>query len=101
MRKTFPFADPPHAPARVVELMKSKVRKFIKRERRKSLPDKADYWDFDCKTGASEASAEVCHVAELAGKIDAASAAGWPHLYIEVIARAAVRQRKPSGRRES
>lgn len=94
MRKTFPFEDPPHKPPQVVAGIKNKVRKYLKRERRKALPDGADYWDFDCRLGQAEPG-EVVHVAELIKAIDNAAASGWKSVYIEILAKPAVRNGRP------
>ena len=51
MKKVFPFSAPGHQPPRVVAAIKSDVRKYVKRERRKPLPEGVDFWDFDCKVG--------------------------------------------------
>lgn len=94
MRKTFPFDNPPHKPPQVVAGIKNKVRKYLKRERRKALPEGADYWDFDCQVG-QEGPERVVHVKELIGEIDAAAAKGWPTIYIEILAKPAKRKPRP------
>ena len=94
MRKTFPFEAPPHKPPQVVAGIKNKVRKYLKRERKKALPEGADFWDFDCKVG-QDGPAKVVHVAEIIGAIDEAAANGWPTIYIEILAKPAKRTKKP------
>lgn len=94
MKKTFPFEVPPHKPPRVVESIKNDIRRYLKRERRKKLPDDVDFWDFDCRTGADSGSASTVHVAELTAAIDKASAEGWPAIYIEILAKPGHRTRK-------
>lgn len=94
MRQTFPFEDPPHKPPQVVAAIKNKVRKYLKRERRKALPDGVDFWDFDCKVG-QEGNAKVVHVAELIGAIDAAAESGALGVYIEILAKPGIRRKKP------
>lgn len=86
MKKTFPLTDPAHKPARVVERIKGDIRKYLKRERRKTLPENVDFWDFDCRVGESADSAEKAHVAELPGKVDQAAANGWSGVYMEILA---------------
>jgi hypothetical protein len=86
MKKTFPFESPPHKPPRVIEGIKHDVRKYLKRERRKSLPEGVDFWDFDCRTGKDAESAEVTHVEEIANAIDSAVKESWPAIYIEILA---------------
>ena len=95
MKQTFPLTHPRHAPARVVEGIKFKVRKYFKRSRRKELPEDVDFWDFDCRTGRSEEAAEKCHEKELIGMIDAAVAATWQEIYIEILAKPGFRTKRP------
>lgn len=95
MRKTFPLTDPRHEPPRVVASIKNDVRKYLKRERGKKLPEGADFWDFDCRVGKAEPGT-VTHVADLTKAIDAASEQDWPAVYIEILAKPATRSRKPN-----
>ncbi|MFT5470823.1 MAG: hypothetical protein ACI8UO_005954 [Verrucomicrobiales bacterium] len=85
MKKNFPLENPPHKPPRVIEGIKNDIRKYIKRERRKSLPEDVDFWDFDCRTGKDSESASAVHVEELVKAIDTAAAESWPHIYIEIL----------------
>ncbi len=94
MRKTFPLTDPRHEPPRVVASIKNEVRKYLKRERGKKLPEGVDFWDFDCKVG-KVAPGDATHVAEVINAIDAAATQGWPTVYIEILAKPATRRRKP------
>jgi hypothetical protein len=86
MKKTFPLTSPSHQPARVVEQIKSDVRKYLKRERKKPLPEGVDFWAFNCKVGQGEATPETKHVEEIVPAIDQAAAAGSPSVYIEILA---------------
>lgn len=86
MKKNFPLTAPNHQPARVLEQIKSDVRKYIKRERKKALPEGVDFWDFACKVGQGDATPESKHVEELVPAIDAAAAAGPASIYIEILA---------------
>lgn len=94
MRKTFSLEAPNLKPARVIDAIKSTVRKYLKRERGKELPEGADFWDFDCKTGRDEQSAVRLHHTGLNGAIDKASQESWPEIYIEVLARTGHRTSK-------
>ena len=93
MRKTFPLEDPPHKPPQVVAGIKNQVRKYLKRERRKALPEGMDFWDFDCQVG-QEGPTNVVHVAEIIGAIDGAAENGWATVYIEILAKPRKRRRK-------
>ena len=87
MKKLFPLQDPKHKPARVVESIKAEIRKYLKRERRKELPEGTDFWDFDCRAGKDAESAETVHVSEITKPIDTASREEWDSVYIEILAK--------------
>ncbi|MGY0642445.1 MAG: DUF6172 family protein, partial [Paraglaciecola chathamensis] len=54
MKKTFLLSHPKIKLPRLVEAIKFEVKKYLRRERNKTLPAGADYWDFDCRFGADE-----------------------------------------------
>lgn len=87
MRQTFPFENPRHKPAQALAALKNRIRKYIKRERRKPLPEGVDFWDFDCRIGPEEAEAAPVHVADLIKRLDALAADGGSHVYIEILAK--------------
>ncbi len=94
MRKTFPLTHPKHQPPRVVEQIKAEVRKYLKRERRKPLPEGIDFWDFDCKVGKDAAAAQAKHVEEVTTAIDEAAAADSAEVYVEIVAKPGHRRSK-------
>ncbi|HEY8931798.1 MAG TPA: DUF6172 family protein [Rariglobus sp.] len=94
MKKTFPLTSPGHQAPRVVAAIKSDVRKYVKRERRKPLPEGVDFWDFDCKAGPDRATAAAKHVDDLIPAIDEAAAAGGEAIYIEILSKPGVRTKK-------
>jgi hypothetical protein len=96
MRKTFQLHVEGKHPDRLVEAIKHEIRKYIARERRRTLPEGADFWDFDCKFGADEASAETAHLSAITGLIDGVVKAGGPQFYVEVVAKPAKRQPRPA-----
>ena len=95
MKKSFPLEVQDHKPPRVIEAIKGEVRKYVKRERRKPLPKGVDFWDFDCRVGPDEATAETAHVAELTERIELAAKEEGPAVYIEILAKPGHRTRKP------
>ena len=97
MKKQFPLTLPSHQPARVVEQIKSDVRKYLKRERKKSLPEGVDFWDFNCKVGQGAAEPETKHVEELIPAIDQAAASQCETVYIEILATPGHRKPKAEG----
>lgn len=97
MKKTFPLHIEGKHPDRVMDALKHELRKYVKRERRRVLPDGVDYWDFDCKFGSSADDAEVVHLKELDGRLAAAAADGVAQVYIEILAKHGVRQARTAG----
>jgi len=89
MKKVFKLTDEKKHEDRVLEAVKNDIRKYVKREKKKDLPDKATmYWDFDCKIGASVAEAKEVVYEELIKALDAVKATGAKEVYVEVMAKA-------------
>jgi hypothetical protein len=65
MKKTFQLTHPKIKTARLVEAARADIKKYLKRERGKELPEDVDFWDFDCKFGPTIAEAKKIHVAEI------------------------------------
>ena len=87
MKKSFPLEVPNHKPPRVVESIKAEIRKYLKRERRKALPEGVDFWDFDCRGGKDCESSKVVHVTEITKPVDLAFQEKWESVYIEILAK--------------
>ncbi len=88
MKKIFKLTDEKKHEDRVLEAIKNDIRKYVKREKKKDLPDKATmYWDFDCKVGATADDAKVVIYEELIKGIDSIKAAGATEVYVEVLAK--------------
>lgn len=96
MKKNFALHSPEKDRQRVIEAVKNEVRKYMKRERRKSLPEGVDFWDFDCTVGADQGSAKPKHPAEVIPAIDAIAAADGSEVYVEILAKPGVRAKKPA-----
>lgn len=95
MKKTFSLTNPKIQYALQIDGVKHDVRKYLKRERRKKLPEDVDFWDFDCKFGPTAESAAVVHVAELSKRLDEAQAQKLDTVYIEILAKPGRRSKKP------
>ena len=95
MKKTFPFQISGQADQRVLEGIKNDVRKYIKREQSKALPEGVDFWDFACKIGADQAEPEAKHPAEVIPAIDAIAKTGATTVYVEILAIPGHRTKKP------
>ena len=93
MRKTYPLRIEGRHPDRVLDAVKHDIRKYLKRERRRDLPAGADYWDFDCRFGLAQDGAQATHLANLIAQVDAAARDGAASVYVEILARPAVRNK--------
>ena len=94
MRKIFKLTHPKIKVARLADSVRHDVRKYLKRERQKELPEGADFWDFDCKFGPTAEEAEVIHVAEIGKFIAAAEEQQLESFYLEILAKPAHRTKK-------
>ena len=94
MKKQFSLSHPKKQPARQLEAVKAEISKYLKRERRKPLPDGVDFWDFDCRCGPDEAAADPVHVAGLPPQIEALQTDGSLECYVEIMAKPGKRTKK-------
>jgi hypothetical protein len=97
MRKTFQIQVEGKNPDRVLEAVKHEIRKYIKRERRRDLPEGMHFWDFDCQFGRTKEAAEAVHLSALTERINEVAAEGGAQFYVEILAKAAQRQPRPEG----
>jgi len=95
MKKTFKLSHDKLAVPRLVEAIKHEVKKYIKRERRRELPEAADYWDFDCRFGADEASSKIIHLSEINKAISKAEAEKLESFYLEILVKPCRRKKMP------
>lgn len=94
MKKTFKLSHPKIKVPRLVEAIKYEVKKYIKRERRKTLPPNVDFWDFDCRFGVDEASSDVIHVSAINKSISQAESKQLESFYLEILAKPGYRTSK-------
>ena len=95
MKKTFKMSHPKIKVPRLVEAIKHEVKKYIQRERRKTLPPNVDFWDFDCRYGVDEAHSEVIHLSVINKSISEAEAQQLESFYLEILAKPGYRTKKP------
>lgn len=81
---------------RLIDAAKHDVKKYLRRERNKTLPKDFDYWDFDCKFGNSKEDAKVIHLATINKHIDQIASQKGHSFYLEIIAKAAIRKNNDS-----
>ncbi len=87
MRKTFVLTHEKIKLARMVDAAKHDVKKYLKRERNKKLPEGADFWDFDCRFGLTQAQARPISLSQINKSIDEAEALQVESFYLEILAR--------------
>ena len=80
---------------RVIDATKHEIRQYVKRERRKALPEGVDFWDFDCKFGTNQDNAVEIHFATITTLIDEFAKEGGAAFYLELIAKHGVRRARP------
>ena len=97
MKKTFQLHVEGKHPDRLLEASKHEVRKYVARQRRATLPEGVDYWDFACRFGSTEADAAPVHFATLIGLMDAAAKAGVSSFFVDILGQHGVRKPKPAG----
>ncbi len=91
MKKNFPLQAEGKHPDRVLEAVKHEIRKYFKRERNRALPKGVDFWDFDCKVGLTDSTAEVVRVGAVIEAVDAAAKTGASSVYVEILCKHGVR----------
>ena len=87
MKKTFKLIHPKIKPARLIEAARRDIKKYLKRENRKLLPEDFDCWNFDCKFGPTEEKAEVILSSEISKCISEAEAESLKSFYLEILAK--------------
>lgn len=95
MKKTFPLHVPGKEDRRVVEAIKLEITKYVKRERRKTLPLGTDVWNFACKVGADSGSAAKIHLNDVPKAVEAVALAEEAEVYVEIMASAGNRVKNP------
>ncbi len=95
MKKTYLLTIEGKNRDRLLDAAKHDIRKYVKRERSRPLPPGVDFFDFDCKFGASEGAAATLHFATLMGAIDALVKDGADQFYVEVVTMHGHRNARP------
>ncbi|MCP4264809.1 MAG: hypothetical protein GY777_04415 [Candidatus Brocadiaceae bacterium] len=94
MKKNFKLTHAKFKASQLVVSIKHEVRKYLRRERRKALPEDADFWAFDCRFGVDEASSDVVHVSDIEKSIDQAESKKLESFYLEIMAKPGRRSKK-------
>ncbi len=94
MKKTFKLTHPKIKVPRLAEAVKHEVKKYLKRERNKKLPEGVDFWDFDCKFGHTFEESKKIHLSEISKCIDDAQEQQLDSFYVEILAKPGHRMKK-------
>ncbi len=94
MKKSFKLQAENKNQDRVVESIKNEIRKYIKREQRKALPEGKDFWFFDCKFAKDEETPEEIPFSDIIRFVNEAVEANSKTFYLEIETRAEQRTKK-------
>jgi hypothetical protein len=93
LKKTFQLQEKNKKPDRTLDSVKNEIRKYFKRERSKKLPEDAIFWEFECRFGKDEASAQTLLANEIVKALDKTREEAWQSCYIEIIAKPSEKKR--------
>tara|TARA_B110000046_G_C12907419_1_gene361341 strand:+ start:293 stop:661 length:369 start_codon:yes stop_codon:yes gene_type:complete len=79
---------------RVIEAIKNDIRKYIKREKRKTLPEGMNVWNIDCKFAQNDADPVRIQFQDITKCIDEAAELDCKSIYIELLSNAIKKERK-------
>ena len=94
MKKVFKLKIENKNPDRLLESIKYEIRKYIKREKKKKLPEDVDFWKFDCKFGKNDDEPSVIEFIDITKNIDEAATAGCESFYMEILSTEGIREKK-------
>ncbi len=100
MKKIFELHAANKKPERVCDSIKNELRKYLKRERKKKLPEDALFWEFECRFGQTIETAESLKASELIKALDKAYEVSWEKCYIEIISKPSSKSKTASDRSE-
>ena len=86
MKKVFKLKEGNKNPARQLDAIKYEIRKYIRREKKKSLPEDVDFWDLKCKFGKNDEEPQSIEFIDITKNIDEASEQDCDSFYMEIIA---------------
>tara|TARA_R110002167_G_scaffold126558_2_gene307357 strand:- start:2047 stop:2349 length:303 start_codon:yes stop_codon:yes gene_type:complete len=88
MKRTFKLEHPKIKVPRIVDSIKHDIKKFLKKERKKTLPSGTKYWGFDCKLGQTEETAVEVPLTSLTQTIDELVEKQMMTIYVEITPKA-------------
>ncbi len=100
MKKVFKLKVENKNSDRLVEKTKYEIRKYIKREKNKKLPEEVDFWKFECKFAKNEEEPQVIEFLDITKNIDEASSEGCESFYMEILSVKGYRPKKEETKEE-
>jgi hypothetical protein len=94
MKKRFALTNTKKAPERVLEGIKNDIRKYIKREKRKTLPEDTNFWKIDCKFAKNDDELIDIKFEDIMKNINMASEEKCESFLIELVASAVMKEPK-------
>ncbi|WP_419677553.1 DUF6172 family protein [Aliarcobacter lanthieri] len=94
MKKVFKLIVENKSIDRQVDSIKNEIRKYIKREKSKKLPEEFNFWQFECKAGKSQDEANNIEFQDVIKYVDFASSQKFDSFYLEIIAKAVFKEKK-------
>jgi len=94
LKKSFKLQAENKNQDRVVESIKNEIRKYIKREQRKALPEDKDFWFFDCKFAKNDETPEEIPFSDIIKFVNEADKEKCETFYLEIISKAEKRVEK-------
>lgn len=94
MKKTFLLTDSNKPADRHIDSIKHEIKKYIARERKKTLPEGSHYWDFDCQFGNNESEVADIHISEINSKISEFVTEEKESFHLVLLSKAAIRPKK-------
>jgi len=88
LKKTFPLQQENKHPDRVLYSIKYDIRRYLKRERKKKLPEDTTFLDFECRFGQNNETAESLSASQIITALDKAKDEQWKQCYVEIVAKA-------------
>jgi len=88
LKKKFLLTDEKKDPQRVLDSIKHNIRKYIKREKRKELPEGTNFWKINCKFGKNEENLLEIRFEDIMKSINEASEQNLESFCIELTSQA-------------
>jgi len=101
MKKVFKLKVENKNSDRLLDKTKYEIRKYIKREKNKKLPEDVDFWKFECKFGKNDEEPETIEFIDITKHIDEAATQGCESFYMEILSTKGYREKKEETKEDS